>query len=88
MSWKIEVKPNAIKSYSKLDKKIRKRIKDSLYKLESSENPLHSVNVKALTGELKGDYRLRVGQWRILFTPNNENTILNVYAIIPRGKAY
>ena len=30
MSWKIEIKPTAEKSYLKLDKKTRKRIKKAL----------------------------------------------------------
>lgn len=88
MSWKIEIKPNAEKHYLRLDKKTKKRIKDALMKLEKEDNPFIWSNVKALTGELKGDFRLRVGNWRVLFTPNEKHKILHVYAILPRGKAY
>jgi len=88
MSWKIEIKPTAEKQYLKLDKKTRKQIKDSLIKLEEQNNPFLHKNVRALTGELRGDYRLRVGWWRILFTPDKNSGILLVYAIIPRGNAY
>lgn len=88
MSWKIEIKPNAEKHYLRLDKKTKKRIKDVLLKLEKEENPFIGPNVKALTGELKGDFRLRIGNWRVLFTPDRKSKILHVYAILPRGKAY
>lgn len=88
MSWKIEVKPSAEKQYLKLDKKTRKRIKESLIKLEEQNNPFLYGNVRALTGELGGDYRLRVGKWRILFTPDKKSEILFVFAILPRGDAY
>jgi len=88
MSWKIEIKPNAEKQYLKLDKKTRKRIKEYLIQLEKEENPFLSKNVRALTGELKGDYRIRIGKWRILFTPDKKSEILFVYAILPRGDAY
>jgi mRNA interferase RelE/StbE len=88
MSWKIEIKPNAEKHYLRLDKKTKKRIKDALMKLEKEKNPFIWSNVKALTGELKGDFRLRVGNWRVLFTPDEKFKILHVYAILPRGKAY
>jgi len=88
MSWKIEIKPNAEKQYRKLDKKTRKRIKESLIQLEKEENPFLKKNVKALTGELRGDYRIRIGKWRILFTPDKKSEILFVYAILPRGDAY
>jgi mRNA interferase RelE/StbE len=87
MSWKIEVKPRAEKSYLKLDQKTRKRIKRSLLELEKSENPLVHPKVRPLIGKLRGDYRLRVGDWRILFTPEKDQQIICVYAILPRGGA-
>ena len=88
MSWKIEVKPTAEKYYLKLDKKTRKRIKKSLLELEKSENLLSHPKVRALTGKLQGDYRLRMGDWRILFTPDKDAKMLYVFAILPRGDAY
>ena len=88
MSWKIEVKPTAEKSYLKLDKKTRRRIKRSLLELEKSENPLMHPNVRPLIGKLRGDYRLRVGDWRLLFAPEKDQKIMHVYAILPRGDAY
>ncbi len=88
MSWKIEVKPTAEKSFLKLDKKTRKRIKKALQELEQEENPLSHSNVKSLTGKLQGDYRLRVGNWRLLFTPERNKKIIYIYAIFPRGNAY
>ena len=88
MSWKIEIKPTARKYYLRLDKSARNRIKSALIDLELQENPFLHRNVRALTGELHGDYRLRVGDWRILFTPDIESKSLFVYAILPRGDAY
>ncbi len=88
MNWKIEIKPTAEKSYRKVDKKTRSRIKEALLKLEESNNPFLHENVRALTGELKGDFRLRVGDWRVLFTPDRERKVIYIYAILPRGEAY
>jgi len=88
MNWKIEIKPTAEKQYLSLDKKMRIRTKKALKELEKEKNPLFHRNVKPLTGQLKGDYRLRVGEWRLLFTPNLEKRIVYVYAILPRGNAY
>ena len=87
-NWKIEVKPTAEKYYLKLDKATRRRIKLALEKLEQRENPLLGRNVRPLTGRLRGDYRLRVGDWRVLFTPIKEEKLIYVYAILPRGEAY
>ncbi len=88
MNWTIEIKPSAEKQYLLLDKKARQRIKAALRALVAAEIPLHHNSVRALTGPLKGDYRLRIGSWRILFTPEKETRVLYVYAILPRGKAY
>ena len=88
MNWKVEVKPTAEKYYLKLDKKMKQRVKKSLLELEKSENPLSHPKVRALTGKLQGDYRLRVGDWRILFTPDKDAKMLYVFAILPRGDAY
>ncbi len=87
-SWKIEVKPTAEKYYLKLDKNTRNRIKKALQELEKEENPLFHRNVKPLTGQLHGDYRLRIGDLRLLFTPDKNKKIISIYAILPRGDAY
>ena len=42
-------------------------------------------NIKALKGE-SGVYRLRIGDWRILFTADGE--IVAIIRIAPRGSAY
>jgi len=87
-NWKIEVKPTAEKSYVKLDRATRERIKRALGQLEEHQNPLLDRNVRPLTGRLRGDYRLRVGDWRVLFTPDKKEKLIYVYAILPRGDAY
>lgn len=88
MSWRIEVKPSAEKQYVKLDRNTRQRIKKALYELEKTEQPLAHPRVRPLTGKLKGDYRLRVGGWRILLVPDRQSKVLYVYAVLPRGDAY
>jgi mRNA-degrading endonuclease RelE of RelBE toxin-antitoxin system len=88
MIWRIEVKPTAEKQYSKLGKTTKRRIQDALLELERAENPLLHYAVRQLTGKLKGDYRVRIGNWRVLFTSNRDEKVIYVYAILPRGDAY
>lgn len=88
MSWKIRVSSDAEKYYRKLDKKLRKRIRDSLFNLSERENPLEHPQVKALTGDLRGFYRLRVGNYRIIFALVEESKMIAVVNIFPRGDAY
>ena len=88
MSWQIEIKPSAERYYLRLDKQNRNRIKEALKKLQNSDDPFSIKNVGSLTGKLHGDYRIRVGKWRILFTPDRQKKTIYVYAILPRGDAY
>ncbi|MEE4270756.1 MAG: type II toxin-antitoxin system RelE/ParE family toxin [Thermoanaerobaculales bacterium] len=88
MSWRIEVKPSAEKQYLRLDAPTRRRIKNALREIEATDQPHLHPRVRPLTGRLKGDYRARVGSWRILMTPDHDSRVLHVYAILPRGDAY
>jgi mRNA interferase RelE/StbE len=88
MSWRIEVKPNAEKQYKRLDRPTRRRIKRALQQLQDAESPLSLPSARPLSGQLRGDYRLRVGGWRVLVTPDAGARVLHVYAILPRGDAY
>ena len=88
MNWKIEIKPTAEKYYLRLAKNNRRRIKEALLSLQNSDDPFLDPNVRPLSGTLRGDYRLRVGKWRVLFTPDRQNKTIYVYAILPRGDVY
>lgn len=66
----------------------RRRVKKTLQDLEDVEQPLQHPRARPLTGKLKGDYRIRVGGWRVLLTPDRESKVLYVYAILPRGDVY
>jgi len=51
------------------------------------ENPDHAgLDIKKLQGEPY--FRLRVGQWRIIFDRDNEVKIISIEKIKPRGGAY
>ena len=67
----------AIKAISKMDTITKKRIKNAIEKIPDGD-------IKKLTGYTK-TYRLRVGDWRVLFNMTEYIEILNV---LPRGQAY
>jgi mRNA interferase RelE/StbE len=51
-----------------------------------SNDPYSAANVKKLTG--RDGYRLRVGDWRVLFEINDGKLVILVLAVRPRGGAY
>ena len=81
MKYGIEFKPKAIKDLRSLPKQIQDKI---LEKVQLMENDLAS-DVKKLTN-FTPEYRLRVGNYRVLFEIDNENIV--IYRVKPRDKAY
>ncbi len=79
MPPRIELRPAAAKSLSRLSRPDRERI---LVAIEG----LPAGDVKSLTGR-PGEYRLRVGTWRVLFELCKGDVII-VYRIVSPGSAY
>lgn len=81
MAYRILVVRQAEKDLNKLDAVVKKRIKASLTKF--SQNPLFYS--KKLTSSRIGDYRFRVGKYRIIFDLDNvkspfyEDNILRLF---------
>ncbi|MDD4376511.1 MAG: type II toxin-antitoxin system RelE/ParE family toxin [Clostridia bacterium] len=75
---KIMYSKEAVKRIKKLDKPTKSRIKEAIEKLPDGD-------VKKLQG-YKKDYRLRVGDLRVLFLMYDD--IITVKDILPRGQAY
>ena len=88
MTWTIKVSSKAKSYYKRLGKDLRGRIKTDLINLSECNSPLESPQVKPLTGELKGFYRLRVGNYRIVFALLYEFQTIAVDNIAPRGDVY
>ncbi len=71
MLYSIEINPTAIKDLKSLDRKEALRITE---KIKTLENNL-SGNVKKLTNFIP-EYRLRVGDYRVLFGIEGQNVIV------------
>jgi mRNA interferase RelE/StbE len=65
MSFKIKIQDRAIKSIKKISEPHKTKIKRKIELLKDFAKDMS--NIKALQGEYKGLYRLRVGDYRILF---------------------
>lgn len=81
MKYEIEFKPRAIKDLQGLSKTTQTKI---LAKIQIMEDNLQG-DVKKLTN-FTPEYRLKVGNYRVLFEIENEKII--IYRIKPRNKAY
>lgn len=76
-NYRFEFSEPALKDVKRLDSVNKKRILAKLRFFISQDEPLHLA--KALKGESGGEYRWRVGNYRIIFDVNGETlTILRV----------
>lgn len=87
-SWSIKFSSIAEKYFNKLDRKKRQKIAEKLRSLAKLPNPLEHPQVQPLTAELKGFYRLREGNYRIIFSVLSKEKIIAVVNVFPRGKGY
>ena len=76
---KVKFSSKATKAISRMDDKTKQRLKAAIYALPDGDT-------KLLTGRVQ-TWRLRVGDWRALFSYPNKETIL-IEKIAPRGQAY
>ena len=88
MSWTVKLSSVSEKHFRKLDANFRKRLLKELRDLSELEHPAKHPKVRALTGDLKKYFRLRVGSYRVIFVVLNEKRIIAVVNIVPRGDAY
>jgi mRNA interferase RelE/StbE len=83
--YKIVFKREAAKSLSKLPRNVAKTIRQKLEAIAANpyaENP----NAKKLQG--REGYRLRVGDWRVLYEIQNDQLVILVLKVAPRGEVY
>jgi mRNA interferase RelE/StbE len=84
--YKVLFSSEAEKSLVKLDKNIIKRIFNSLEQL--STDPFNNPNTKKMKGKEGIYYRLRVGNYRVIYEIKNNELIIFVVRLGPRGDIY
>ena len=84
--YKIELSRKAAKFYQKADTVTAKRLNLAFSRL--AEDPFQQYNIKKLSGELKGSYRLRLGDMRIIYSVDEVKNIVYIEVIGFRGDIY
>lgn len=84
LAWKIEVFAKADKSLRKLDRQVARKIVAALAELAELDDP--RSRGKALTGNLAGLWRYRVGDYRLLCLIDDEVLVVLVVDVAHRSK--
>jgi mRNA interferase RelE/StbE len=83
--WKVIYRPAATKMLNRLDDRTADRILTKVSEL-AKDPRAPNANVKKLQGE--EGYRLRVGDWRVIYTLDHGVLTIVVVRIGPRGSVY
>ena len=81
--YKIEVIPSARKDLDRLEKGIFIRLKDRILALASDQRPHNCIKLIADEG-----YRVRSGNYRILYRIDDKKKIVYIYRVKHRKEAY
>jgi len=92
MGWVIKYHKDAKKFLKKLDEDRRNLILSKLDELKEGIQegviPFKRLNIRKLKGKWKGFFRLRVGEFRVIFRIDLSRKVILVYHIHFRGKVY
>ncbi len=83
--YSIQLSKRAHKDFQKLDPSLQKPIYQALIKLSTSRTP---QQFKTLKGKNIAQYRLRVGDYRILYDVYNEDNVVLIIRIGHRRDIY
>jgi mRNA interferase RelE/StbE len=84
VKYSVEVKQSAQRELDALDDRLFTRIDRKILALAGDPRP---AGCKKLRG-YKDQWRIRVGDWRVLYIINDEAKVVSVTRIAHRGEAY
>ncbi len=89
MSYQILVSTTFKKELESLENEVQERIKSSLENLESDPyRPRSGADIKKLSGTTPTKYRLRVGDYRVIYTVEKQDKTVKVIEVFTRGRGY
>jgi len=84
MTWDVRLSKTAAKQLSKAPRNYQSLILERL--VEMAEDPFRG-DVKPLKGiQWQGRYRKRIGRWRIIFIPYQNERLVEISAILMRSE--
>jgi mRNA-degrading endonuclease RelE of RelBE toxin-antitoxin system len=84
MNWAVELSASAIKELKRLPRDRQARITRAIDEMEA--DPMAGDVIPLKGSEWKGQFRKRVGAYRIIFTLRREETTVAISAILIRSE--
>lgn len=86
--WRFVLSEKFIKSIQNADKKLQGRILEAITKIAEAPTTPVGDTVKPLAADLKGLWRYRIGDYRLVYDPNHEQKHVTLLWFDNRGAAY
>jgi mRNA interferase RelE/StbE len=83
--YRVLILPNALNDLSKLDKTVSRRI---IEKLSWLSEKIESITPLSLAGKYTDLFKLRIGDWRVIYDINHEQKMLTVHKVGHRSEIY
>ena len=84
--YEVRLSEDAGKVFAKCNNALAKKLARCFRNLENS--PRSHPNIKPLKGNYSGYYRYRVGDYRVVYSIEDELVVVNVILIAHRSKVY
>ena len=84
MRWRVIITPRAERELKGLQSRDQARIREALDGL--TDFPRQG-DLRKLRGR-EEEWRLRVGDYRVRFTPDSRNRVISILRVLPRSQAY
>ena len=84
-SYQVEFLPAAVEDIEKFDKLVAQRVIKKIRRL--AENFEIAVP-EPLSGHFKGAYKLRVGDWRVIYTVAQKKRLITIHLVGHRREIY
>lgn len=85
MIYRVKYRPEADEDLSRLDKPVRERVIKRVHWLAKN---FEEIRPEVLGGKYKGLYKLRVGDWRVIYEVKHSQNLIIVYSIGHRSEIY
>lgn len=85
MSYNVELRPEALEDLKFIDSVVVDRV---LKKLDWLKENFEILTPKSLKGDYKGLFKLRVGDYRVLYTCDKKQKLISVHLIGHRRDIY
>jgi len=83
-SWQIEFDRPAKKALNRMPANLRRRILAATYRLVEDPIPFGSIKLVGY----ENLYRIRVGDWRVLYSIEHGRLLILIVDVGPRGRIY